>query len=538
MRRAFITLCSVAACLLAAQASAAATGFIRVSNARFVDEDCKEFIANGLNTWQLLEVAAGNLASKPVVGASGVTDVIQWTLATAAANNLTVLRSFAFGTDTSFPLQNKPGVYNEHAFAALDHILNEASKYGIRLILPLTDNWSASDSKDQYVSWSSSARGSLLSRLSHGVLGDPGTPDAFYTDSMCRKNFKEHMSTIVNRRNSINGRLYRDDPTIFAWDLMNEPRCDCFPDQIPAPPEMVSCRPECAGKIQGWIEEMSGHLKSLDPNHLVTVGEEGFYAMGSVNEHLNPGNGWASITGQNFSMNHSPATIDFAAIHLWPDNWETWDLNFLHKWIQVHAEDAAAMGKPLIVEEFGKQVLLDTPKQRATIMSLRMPFYRKVYDALKESLASPNGTLRGVVFWQWGFEPYVSNSHFGKCRHCEAIQVSASDSVFTQVIRPAADYSHGLLAVAPPVPGCKLVDAKDRAKPLPTLSMASVLEASTTQEAAKKGLTEGSQTSPGASADVSNQLGIQRATRKDGANKRTRHSHQKALHQRSNSRHS
>ena len=73
---------------------------------------------------------------------------------------------------------------------------------------------------------------------------------------------------------------------------------------------------------QGWIEEMSAHLKSVDPNHLVTVGEEGFYAVGSVNERLNPGNGWASITGQNFSANHAPAGIDFAAIHLWPDNWE------------------------------------------------------------------------------------------------------------------------------------------------------------------------------------------------------------------------
>ena len=35
---------------------------------------------------------------------------------------------------------------------------------------------------------------------------------------------------------------------------------------------------------------------------------------------------------------------------------QTWDLTFLTKWIQIHAEDAAAMGKPLIVEEFGKQV--------------------------------------------------------------------------------------------------------------------------------------------------------------------------------------
>lgn len=31
------------------------------------------------------------------------------------------------------------------------------------------------------------------------------------------------MKKIVNRRNSITGVLYRDDPTIMAWDLANEP---------------------------------------------------------------------------------------------------------------------------------------------------------------------------------------------------------------------------------------------------------------------------------------------------------------------------
>jgi hypothetical protein len=44
----------------------------------------------------------------------------------------------------------------------------------------------------------------------------------------------------------------------------------------------------------------------------------------------------------------------------------------------------------------------------------------------------------GVIFWQFGFEPYVSNNIFGKCRHCEAIQMSTADSVFQNVVAPAA----------------------------------------------------------------------------------------------------
>lgn len=74
--------------------------------------------------------------------------------------------------------------------------------------------------------------------------------DVFFTDPGAKQLFKDHIDAMVNRRNTINNRLYKDDPNIFAWDLMNEPRCDCFPDFIPVPDSYVSCRPECAKKVQ------------------------------------------------------------------------------------------------------------------------------------------------------------------------------------------------------------------------------------------------------------------------------------------------
>lgn len=43
--------------------------------------------------------------------------------------------------------------------------------------------------------------------------------------------------------------------------------------------------------MQSWIEETSAYLKSLDTNHLVTVGEEGFYGPGSGNTDSNPSPG-------------------------------------------------------------------------------------------------------------------------------------------------------------------------------------------------------------------------------------------------------
>ena len=60
-------------------------------------------------------MAAGRVKSKPVqTGKGGFADVVQWTMATAASNHLTVLRSFAHGTDAGFPLQSKPGRISEN----------------------------------------------------------------------------------------------------------------------------------------------------------------------------------------------------------------------------------------------------------------------------------------------------------------------------------------------------------------------------------------------------------------------------------------
>ena len=86
----------------------------------------------------------------------------------------------------------------------------------------------------------------------------------FFNDTGARSIYKEYVRAIVTRQNSVNGRLYSHDPTLMAWGLLNEPRCETW---------LV---PECKETFQAWVEEMSGFVKSLDGTHLVLLSAQPF----------------------------------------------------------------------------------------------------------------------------------------------------------------------------------------------------------------------------------------------------------------------
>lgn len=76
--------------------------------------------------------------------------------------------------------------------------------------------------------------------------------------------------------------------------------------------------------MQAWVKEMAAYVKSLDPNHLLTVGEEGFYPPSG--QMCNPQYNtqyvaWPAFEGQDFVLDHTSPDIDFTAFHSWVDNW-------------------------------------------------------------------------------------------------------------------------------------------------------------------------------------------------------------------------
>jgi mannan endo-1,4-beta-mannosidase len=106
-------------------------------------------------------------------------------------------------------------------------------------------------------------------------------------------------------------RVYKDDPTIIAWNLINEPRCESW----------LASNKDCNKRFQNWLADMSTHVRSLDPNHLITIGSEGFYGDSTPQlMQYNP-QAWARELGQDFVMNTNLPNIDFATVHAWPDNW-------------------------------------------------------------------------------------------------------------------------------------------------------------------------------------------------------------------------
>lgn len=137
------------------------------------------------------------------------------------------------------------------------------------------------------------------------ALGPGSSYTLFYTDYTVKNHFKDYIKTIVTRRNTVTGVLYKDDPTVMAWELSNEPRVgDRYEQQNGLVPGEMICN---------WVKDISAYIKSLDSNHMVAVGDEGFRTNGSTAEpHSWLNTGYAGV---DFECNLAVPTIDFGTVH-------------------------------------------------------------------------------------------------------------------------------------------------------------------------------------------------------------------------------
>lgn len=351
--------------------------FVERNGSNFI-VDGELFYINGWNSYWFMDHAV-HYDSRPRIRAM---------LQAAAKMGLTVCRTWAFNDGDYNALQISPGQFDERVFQSLDYVIAEAREVGIRLLLSLVNNLDAYGGKTQYVKWA----------WTEGV-GLSSSNDSFFYDPSIRIYFKNYVKTILTRKNTITGLEYRDDPTIFGWELINEPRCITDPS---------------GDTLQGWIEEMSTFIKAIDNKHLLTVGLEGFYGPKSPKRKTVNPEFWAADMGVDFIRNSAPSTIDFASVHIYPDQWFKkrsleGKLKFVAEWMHSHIEDGdQVLTKPVMFTEFGLSDL-----NKGFDPSQRDEFYKIVFDVIYES-AKKKGAGGGSFAWQFlveGMEDF--NDDFG-----------------------------------------------------------------------------------------------------------------------------
>ena len=252
-----------------------------------------------------------------------------------------MLRFFCFSNGygngsipTPVPIQPQLGLFLEKALLRVDWVLAQGKKYHLHFILPLVNFEPAYGGMQWYVD---------------ERLGPGKDKELFYTDKTVRNDFKNYVRMLVNRKNTLTHIAYKNDPTILAWELSNEVHTtDLYEKNRSMPPGKL---------VLGWITEMSAFIKQLGVQQMVSTGEEGYRTDGNTqcchNNWINGG-----YKGVDFVRNSHVPHIDFATVHVYPDNWGFEPSEY--KWvipnvIADRAHIAHKAGKPIILEETGMQ---------------------------------------------------------------------------------------------------------------------------------------------------------------------------------------
>jgi mannan endo-1,4-beta-mannosidase len=272
-------------------------------------------------------------------------------------------------------LQKEPGVYNDTILTGLDRFLVELGKRDMQAVLYLNNSWEWSGGYGMYLEWAGA--GKALIPLESGYWPFMQQMAQFATNPKAQELFFNHLKFIVGRTNSVTGKPYSEDPAIFSWQIGNEPRC--FSDD-----------PAAREGFIGWLTEAARLIKEIDPNHLVSTGNEGL--RGCEDD--------PALLEQVAAI----PNVDYMTIHIWPYNW-SWAhadslveelpnaLEKTDEYVRMHAELAAKYGLPVVCEEFGFPRDGFSPERSATTAG-RDAYYRHLLGKVGHDLAGAN-------FWGW-----------------------------------------------------------------------------------------------------------------------------------------
>jgi len=233
--------------------------------------------------------------------------------------------------------QREATTNGQRDWSAFDHTLAVARAHGVRVIVTLGNQWGSCESTTSQYKWASWYQGGYKTQ----VL--PGTTVAY----------RQWVQEIVSR--------YRNDATIAMWQLMNEAEIK------------LDNTSTCGNTsdLYNFAADVSGLVKSIDPNHLVSLGTMGAGQCGSK--------------GGDYQRIHSISTIDTCEYHDYGHETTALPSN-----LRSDLAACNALGKPLFVGESGIQ---------AASVGGTLADRAAAFEAKCAAMFSAG--VRGFLVWSW-----------------------------------------------------------------------------------------------------------------------------------------
>ena len=275
------------------------------------------------------------------------------------------------------PLQPEQGVFNEEVLNGLDYLLTEMGKRKMKAVIYLSNNWEWSGGFLQYLNWNGLiADSTLVRKPGWDELRDQVSK--FYTCDPCKAAYEKQVRFILAHTNIYSGLKYTDDPAIMSWEIANEPR---------------PMRPAAVNDYKNWIRDVAVVIKSIDTNHLLTIGTEGYIGT--------------EQSAALYEEVHTDKLVDYLTIHIWPKNWAWFSDTSVAKglpaviqqttdYIQQHVNIATKLKKPLVIEEFG------LPRNNGSFNVVSSTQSRDIYYNTVFDMQQQHPVIAGVNFWAFG----------------------------------------------------------------------------------------------------------------------------------------
>lgn len=277
-------------------------------------------------------------------------------------------------------LQIAPGVYNDTILAGLDFLLAEMGKRDMVAVLYLNNSWEWSGGYGFYLEHAGA--GKVPRPNEAGYPAFMSFVSQYASNEKAHQLFYDYVRFILGRTNRYTGKKYTDDPAIMSWQIGNEPRA--FSDEAKAP-------------FAKWMAEATALIRSLDKNHLISLGSEGYW--GCENDI------------KLYEQLCADANVDYMNIHLWPYNWSWARARHLRadlknacahtkEYIDAHIAVSNKLSKPLVMEEFGFPRDGFSFSLEATTTT-RDDFFDYVFGLIYDARKN-GGLFAGCNFWGWG----------------------------------------------------------------------------------------------------------------------------------------